>query len=89
MRLKSKLLYILYELSFLIFDLILGIKSGMTVDEFAPRLSFFWGIGMNFYMVSKYYEMFLPRKVYKLTKKYIYIHRKSQKCGQLVVYGLI
>src|SRR6266540_2452138 len=65
MRLKSKLLYILYELSFLIFDLILGIKSGMTVDEFAPRLSFFWGIGMNFYMVSKYYEMFLPRKVYK------------------------
>ncbi|RIA98156.1 methylmalonyl-coenzyme A mutase [Glomus cerebriforme] len=27
-----------------------GIKSGMTVDDFAPRLSFFWGIGMNFYM---------------------------------------
>ena len=22
----------------------------MTIDEFAPRLSFFWGIGMNFYM---------------------------------------
>lgn len=28
-----------------------GIKSGLTVDKFAPRLSFFWGIGMNFYMV--------------------------------------
>ena len=27
-----------------------GLKSGMTVDEFAPRLSFFFGIGMNFYM---------------------------------------
>ncbi|KAJ3097319.1 hypothetical protein HDU96_000422 [Phlyctochytrium bullatum] len=27
-----------------------GIKAGMTVDEFAPRLSFFFGIGMNFYM---------------------------------------
>ncbi|OMH84612.1 Methylmalonyl-CoA mutase, mitochondrial [Zancudomyces culisetae] len=27
-----------------------GIKSGMKVDEFAPRLSFFWGVGMNFYM---------------------------------------
>ncbi|KAJ1965442.1 hypothetical protein GGI12_000779 [Dipsacomyces acuminosporus] len=27
-----------------------GIKAGMTVDEFAPRLSFFWCIGMNFYM---------------------------------------
>ena len=29
-----------------------GIKSGMTIDQFAPRLSFFWGISMNFYMVS-------------------------------------
>jgi methylmalonyl-CoA mutase len=27
-----------------------GLKSGMTVDDFAPRLSFFFGIGMNFYM---------------------------------------
>lgn len=26
-----------------------GIKAGMDIDEFAPRLSFFWGIGMNFY----------------------------------------
>jgi methylmalonyl-CoA mutase len=29
----------------------IGIKAGMTVDQFAPRLSFFWAIGMNFYMV--------------------------------------
>jgi methylmalonyl-CoA mutase len=27
-----------------------GIKSGMKVDEFAPRLSFFWAIGMNHFM---------------------------------------
>ncbi|XP_006000985.1 methylmalonyl-CoA mutase, mitochondrial [Latimeria chalumnae] len=27
-----------------------GIKAGLDIDEFAPRLSFFWGIGMNFYM---------------------------------------
>ncbi len=27
-----------------------GMKAGMTVDDFAPRLSFFWAIGMNFYM---------------------------------------
>ncbi|KAJ2709600.1 putative methylmalonyl-CoA mutase, mitochondrial, partial [Coemansia spiralis] len=27
-----------------------GLKAGMTVDQFAPRLSFFWCIGMNFYM---------------------------------------
>src|SRR5246127_5006865 len=25
-----------------------GINAGLKVDEFAPRLSFFWGIGMNF-----------------------------------------
>ncbi|XP_059368177.1 methylmalonyl-CoA mutase, mitochondrial [Carassius carassius] len=27
-----------------------GLKAGLTIDKFAPRLSFFWGIGMNFYM---------------------------------------
>lgn len=25
-----------------------GIKAGLTIDEFAPRLSFFWAIGMEF-----------------------------------------
>ena len=27
-----------------------GIRAGMNIDEFAPRLSFFWGIGMNHFM---------------------------------------
>jgi methylmalonyl-CoA mutase len=27
-----------------------GLKAGINIDSFAPRLSFFWGIGMNFYM---------------------------------------
>jgi methylmalonyl-CoA mutase len=27
-----------------------GLKTGLTIDQFAPRLSFFWAIGMNFYM---------------------------------------
>jgi len=27
-----------------------GIKSGMKIDDFAPRISFFWGIGMNHFM---------------------------------------
>ncbi|MBL7664859.1 MAG: cobalamin-dependent protein, partial [Bacteriovoracaceae bacterium] len=27
-----------------------GLKAGLTIDEFAPRLSFFWAIGMNYYM---------------------------------------
>jgi methylmalonyl-CoA mutase N-terminal domain/subunit len=34
------------------FFFVLGIKAGLAIDDFAPRLSFFWGIGMNFYMVS-------------------------------------
>ncbi len=27
-----------------------GVKAGLTVDQFAPRLSFFWAIGMNHFM---------------------------------------
>jgi methylmalonyl-CoA mutase len=27
-----------------------GIDAGLSIDAFAPRLSFFWGIGMNFFM---------------------------------------
>ncbi len=27
-----------------------GIAAGMKIDDFAPRLSFFWGIGMNHFM---------------------------------------
>ena len=27
-----------------------GVKSGIDIDAFAPRLSFFWGIGMNYFM---------------------------------------
>ena len=27
-----------------------GIKAGLTVDQFAPRVSFFWAIGMNYFM---------------------------------------
>ncbi len=27
-----------------------GIAAGLDVDNFAPRLSFFWGIGMNYFM---------------------------------------
>src|SRR6202167_5752823 len=27
-----------------------GVAAGMSIDAFAPRLSFFWAIGMNFFM---------------------------------------
>uniref|UniRef100_A0A914WFD0 Methylmalonyl-CoA mutase n=1 Tax=Plectus sambesii TaxID=2011161 RepID=A0A914WFD0_9BILA len=32
-----------------------GLSAGLTIDEFAPRLSFFWGISMNFYMLHWLY----------------------------------
>ncbi len=42
------------ELAFTIADGIAyvreGVKSGLDIDAFAPRLSFFFGIGMNFFM---------------------------------------
>ena len=27
-----------------------GLSAGLDIDRFAPRISFFWGIGMNFFM---------------------------------------
>ncbi|WP_026955454.1 methylmalonyl-CoA mutase [Algoriphagus vanfongensis] len=27
-----------------------GIKAGLDIDDFAPRLSFFWAVGMNYFM---------------------------------------
>jgi methylmalonyl-CoA mutase len=27
-----------------------GVSAGLNVDEFAPRISFFWGVGMNHFM---------------------------------------
>src|SRR6201993_5296889 len=27
-----------------------GIQAGLNIDEFAPRISFFWGVGMNHFM---------------------------------------
>ncbi len=27
-----------------------GIKAGLSIDDFAPRISFFWAIGMNYFM---------------------------------------
>jgi methylmalonyl-CoA mutase len=27
-----------------------GLKAGLDIDDFSPRLSFFWGIGMNHFM---------------------------------------
>ncbi|VDL68449.1 unnamed protein product [Nippostrongylus brasiliensis] len=41
-----------------------GIDAGLKIDAFAPRLSFFWGIGMNFYMVNPNLSKFLTNASY-------------------------
>merc|ERR1711936_451682 len=48
-----------YEMAFTLADGIeycrTGLAAGLDIDDFAPRLSFFWGVSMNFYMeVAKF-----------------------------------
>lgn len=31
--------------------------AGLEVDDVAPRLSFFWGIGMNFYTEVSFFQV--------------------------------
>jgi len=62
------------ELAFTIADGIAyvreGVKSGLDIDAFAPRLSFFFGIGMNLFM-----------EVAKLRAARILWHRAMEKLG--------
>lgn len=46
-----------------------GMKAGIDIDKFAPRLSFFWAIGMNHFMEIA--KMRAARMIWaKITKKY-------------------
>jgi len=53
-----------------------GLDAGLTIDAFAPRLSFFWAIGMNFFMeVAK---MRAARLLWaKLVKQFEPVNTKS------------
>ncbi|MFS4493163.1 methylmalonyl-CoA mutase [Maribacter sp. 2308TA10-17] len=52
-----------------------GLKAGLEIDNFAPRLSFFWGIGMNHFMEIA--KMRAARMLWaKLVKQF---HPKNQK----------
>src|SRR6478609_4879520 len=52
-----------------------GLKAGIAIDDFAPRLSFFWGIGMNFFM-----EIAKMRAARMLWAKIVYdFHPKNPK----------
>ncbi len=52
-----------------------GLSTGMSIDEFAPRLSFFWAIGMNHFMEIA--KMRAARMIWaKLVKQF---HPKDDK----------
>jgi methylmalonyl-CoA mutase len=53
-----------------------GLKAGLKIDDFAPRFSFFWGIGMDFFMEIA--KMRAARVVWaELVKKYEPVNPKS------------
>jgi len=53
-----------------------GINSGMNIDDFAPRISFFWGIGMNHFMEIA--KMRAARMLWaKIVKKFNPLNPKS------------
>lgn len=52
-----------------------GMEAGMDIDDFAPRISFFWGIGMDF--MSEVAKMRAGRMLWaKIVKQY---HPKNEK----------
>ena len=65
-----------------------GQQAGLKVDDFAPRLSFFWAIGMNFFMeeaksnanhLADLVEAFNLRK----PKIALYAHTAKHRAGAL------
>ena len=53
-----------------------GVESGLDIDSFAPRLSFFWAIGMNHFMEIA--KMRAARMIWaKLVKQFNSINPKS------------
>lgn len=53
-----------------------GLKTGLKIDDFAPRISFFWGIGMQFY--TEIAKLRAARLLWaKIVKKYKPKNEKS------------
>lgn len=64
-----------------------GINAGIEIDAFAPRLSFFWGVGMNFYMVSTPTEHRHANVTRELSMESNLGHRCSTRSNRLVTSG--
>ena len=65
-----------------------GIAAGLDIDHFAPRLSFFWGVGMNFYMeIAKFraarrlWATLIKEKFDAKTAKSLLLRTHSQTSG--------
>jgi methylmalonyl-CoA mutase len=69
-----------------------GIDAGLEIDRFAPRLSFFWAIGMNFFMEvaklraarllwAKLVHQFRPQDGTALNPKSLSLRTHSQTSG--------
>lgn len=64
-----------------------GIKAGMNVDDFAPRLSFFWAVGMNHFMeiakmrAARYIWATLLQKFNPQNPKSLALRTHSQTSG--------
>ncbi|WP_328606407.1 methylmalonyl-CoA mutase [Amycolatopsis sp. NBC_00345] len=69
-----------------------GVDAGLDVDKFAPRLSFFWAIGMNFFMEvaklraarllwAKLVKQFAPAVGKTLSQKSLSLRTHSQTSG--------
>jgi methylmalonyl-CoA mutase len=59
-----------------------GLHAGLDIDEFAPRLSFFWAIGMNHFMEIA--KMRAARLLWaKLVKQFNPKNRNRWHCGHI------
>ncbi|XP_014677700.1 PREDICTED: methylmalonyl-CoA mutase, mitochondrial-like, partial [Priapulus caudatus] len=65
-----------------------GLMSGLKIDEFAPRLSFFFGIGMNFYMeiaklraARRLWAVYIKEKFHAKNTKSLLLRTHCQTSG--------
>ncbi|MEY8732052.1 methylmalonyl-CoA mutase [Peribacillus frigoritolerans] len=64
-----------------------GLKAGIDIDRFAPRLSFFWAIGMNYYMevakmrAARLIWAKLMKRFYPKNEKSLALRAHSQTSG--------
>ena len=67
-----------------------GIKAGLSIDAFAPRLSFFWAIGMNHFMeIAKmraarmiWAKMVLNSSIQRVPNRWRFVHTRKLRVGR-------